>query len=69
MTRLTYKIVDAKNHVLESGVPTLDEAIAIAEASGARYIPEYTVIREKTHFDRSKCRQSARWLAEHPPIK
>ena len=65
MTKLTYKIVDANNKVLQSGIATLDEAVAAAKASKAKYLPEYTFTREKTHFDRSKCKKSSAWLAEH----
>lgn len=65
MTKLTYKIVDNKNHTLQSGIPTLNEAVAIAESLEAKYLPEYKAIREKTHFDRSKCKKSPDWLARH----
>ncbi len=65
MTKLTYKIVDKKNHILQSGIPTLNEAVAAAESLGAKYLPEYKAIREKTHFDRSKCKKSPDWLARH----
>lgn len=65
MTKLTYKIVDRRNNILQSGIPTLDEAVATAESLGAKYLPEYTIIREKTHFDRSKCKKSPDWLTRH----
>ena len=32
MTKLTYKIVDSKNHILQGGIPTLNDAAAIAES-------------------------------------
>lgn len=64
MTRLTYKIV-VNNSIMEEGIPTLNEAITLAEEYGGRYLPEYTIIRERTHFDRSKCKKSPDWLARH----
>lgn len=65
MTRLTYKIIDANSKVIQSGISDLEEARAAAAAAHGKYIPEYTTIREKTHFDRSKCRKSPEWLARH----
>jgi len=66
MTKLTYKIVDAKNVVLERGIETIDAARAAAEKCGGKYVAEYTPIVERTHFDRSKCKISEEWLARHP---
>lgn len=65
MTKLTYKIVDEKNITLMNGILTLAEAKDTARRYGAKYIAEYTTVREKTHFDRSKCKISEEWLARH----
>ena len=65
MRKLTYKIVDRDNKVLQSGIATLNEAKATAERLKAKYEPEYPIIKEKSNFDRSKCKKSADWLARH----
>ena len=66
MTKLTYKIVTNKGTVLKSGVETYAEAKKLADALHAQHVPEYTYFEpEKPKFDRSKCKKSEAWLAEH----
>lgn len=66
MTKLTYKIVTFKGQVLKRGIPTLAEAQEKAAAVGAKYVAEYSYLEpKKERLDRSKCKKSEKWLAEH----
>ena len=66
MTKLTYRIETYKGTVLKRNISTLAEAKEKAAALGAKYIAEYTPYNPpKQRMDRSKCKRSERWLAEH----
>lgn len=66
MTKLTYRIETYKGTILKRNISTLAEAKEKAAALGAKYIAEYSYYEpRKEKFDRSKCKKSEKWLAEH----
>ena len=59
MRKLVYDIIE-NGKVIET-TPILSKA----KASG-NYKTRLVRIYDETHFDRSKCKKSAEWLAAHP---
>lgn len=66
MTHLTYSIINNKGMVLKKGIESYNDARMLAERLNASIKEEYTPFEvEEPKFDRSKCKKSEKWIAEH----